>query len=169
MQSTSNPTPSEENIRYRAYLLWEADGRQDGRDDHYWSEALAQLQGESCAPLEHAPAKASKVARPKKVLQEDNGVAAKSAKKTKATSAGKASAAAETGNEANPKQSKKASTKAGGKVAEKSAVVAKPKLARKTKTVEVSAAAPKSTPDTAPARTKKPRKAVADESQSASR
>jgi Protein of unknown function (DUF2934) len=30
----------EENIRMRAYLLWEADGRQEGRADHY-GNALA--------------------------------------------------------------------------------------------------------------------------------
>ncbi len=27
---------SDDAIRQRAYLLWEADGRPDGRADHYW-------------------------------------------------------------------------------------------------------------------------------------
>ena len=29
----------EENIRTRAYLLWEAEGRQDGNLDEYWHRA----------------------------------------------------------------------------------------------------------------------------------
>ena len=30
---------SEDAIRQRAYYLWEADGRPDGKHDHYWSLA----------------------------------------------------------------------------------------------------------------------------------
>ena len=30
---------SEDAIRQRAYFLWEADGRPDGRHEHYWSLA----------------------------------------------------------------------------------------------------------------------------------
>jgi hypothetical protein len=30
---------SEDAIRHRAYLLWEADGRPDGMADHYWMKA----------------------------------------------------------------------------------------------------------------------------------
>jgi len=30
---------NEDAIRQRAYYLWEADGRPDGRHDHYWSLA----------------------------------------------------------------------------------------------------------------------------------
>ena len=33
---------SEEAIRQRAYYMWEADGRPDGRGDHYWSLAHAE-------------------------------------------------------------------------------------------------------------------------------
>ncbi|SAK74891.1 hypothetical protein AWB76_04824 [Caballeronia temeraria] len=34
---------SADEIRVRAYLLWEAEGCQGGRDEHYWLEAIAQL------------------------------------------------------------------------------------------------------------------------------
>jgi len=30
----------EQRVRQRAYDLWEADGRLDGREQHYWFEAL---------------------------------------------------------------------------------------------------------------------------------
>ncbi len=30
---------SEDAIRQRAYYMWEADGRPDGKHDHYWSRA----------------------------------------------------------------------------------------------------------------------------------
>ena len=42
MPSKAKPTsapPSEDAIRHRAYLLWEADGRPDGMADHYWLRA----------------------------------------------------------------------------------------------------------------------------------
>ena len=32
----------ESAIRTRAYLMWEADGKPDGRSDHYWSLAYAE-------------------------------------------------------------------------------------------------------------------------------
>jgi hypothetical protein len=35
-----------DEIRVRAYLLWESDGRQSGRNDHYWHEAILQLERE---------------------------------------------------------------------------------------------------------------------------
>ncbi|WP_395812724.1 DUF2934 domain-containing protein, partial [Devosia sp.] len=31
--------PSDEAIRDRAYLMWEADGRPDGMAEHYWIKA----------------------------------------------------------------------------------------------------------------------------------
>jgi hypothetical protein len=37
----------EEQIRLRAYLLWEAEGCQQGHDHEYWEEALVQLRQES--------------------------------------------------------------------------------------------------------------------------
>ncbi|MGV3489793.1 MAG: DUF2934 domain-containing protein [Devosia sp.] len=33
---------SDDAIRQRAYYLWEADGRPDGRGDHYWGIAHAE-------------------------------------------------------------------------------------------------------------------------------
>jgi hypothetical protein len=33
---------SEDAIRQRAYYLWEADGRPDGKGDHYWNLAHAE-------------------------------------------------------------------------------------------------------------------------------
>ncbi|SAK98077.1 hypothetical protein AWB82_07184 [Caballeronia glebae] len=47
---TMNSTPPEESIRHRAYLLWEADGRPDGRDEHYWQLASSQLRNGTTAP-----------------------------------------------------------------------------------------------------------------------
>ncbi|GJH26961.1 DUF2934 domain-containing protein [Caballeronia novacaledonica] len=163
MQSTSNPIPSEESVRFRAYLLWEADGRQHGRDDHYWCEAIAQIQGERTAPLGHSPATVRKAPRARKVPNEDSGVAVKKAKKAKATLEGK-TGAAEAGNEVKAKGDKKASTKEAGKQAEKSAIVGEPKSAKKTKKAEGAAKAP----ETGPARAKKPRKALPAEGESPS-
>ena len=37
-KSTSAPL-NEDAIRDRAYMMWEADGRPDGRADHYWMRA----------------------------------------------------------------------------------------------------------------------------------
>jgi hypothetical protein len=34
---------SEDAVRTRAYLMWEADGRPFGRDDHYWQLALSEI------------------------------------------------------------------------------------------------------------------------------
>ncbi|MEC5409360.1 DUF2934 domain-containing protein [Paraburkholderia sp. MPAMCS5] len=45
-----HPAPSEESIRRRAYFLWEADGRPEGRDEHYWHLASSQLGHEIAAP-----------------------------------------------------------------------------------------------------------------------
>lgn len=35
---------AEHDIRETAYRLWEADGRPEGRDQHYWYEALAAMR-----------------------------------------------------------------------------------------------------------------------------
>lgn len=51
--SKAKPTPaapSEDAIRQRAYLMWEADGKPDGMSDHYWHRA-------SQAPDESAKSK----------------------------------------------------------------------------------------------------------------
>lgn len=41
---------SEHEIRIRSYLLWEAEGRPQGRDMEFWFCAQAQLEAESRAP-----------------------------------------------------------------------------------------------------------------------
>lgn len=33
---------SEDAIRQRAYFMWEADGRPDGKHEHYWAQAHAE-------------------------------------------------------------------------------------------------------------------------------
>ena len=38
---------TEENIRMRAYLLWELEGRQEGRADYYWQCARELIEAES--------------------------------------------------------------------------------------------------------------------------
>lgn len=38
-KSTSPDTDLEDPIRQRAYQLWEADGRPEGRAEHYWQLA----------------------------------------------------------------------------------------------------------------------------------
>jgi len=39
----SNPTGLEDEIRTRAYLLYEQEGRQNGRDDEYWLRAESEI------------------------------------------------------------------------------------------------------------------------------
>ena len=43
---------SEADIRHRAYLLWEAEGKPEGRDEEYWHRAreLMQDEGQSSYP-----------------------------------------------------------------------------------------------------------------------
>jgi len=41
---------AEHEIRTRSYLLWEAEGRPQGRDMEFWFRAKAQLDVESRAP-----------------------------------------------------------------------------------------------------------------------
>jgi len=36
--------PTDEEIRLRAYRLWEINGRQDGRDLDYWLQAAMELE-----------------------------------------------------------------------------------------------------------------------------
>lgn len=44
--------PNFETIAVRAYQIWEADGRPDGRDMEHWSSAEAEL---SLPPIEASP------------------------------------------------------------------------------------------------------------------
>jgi len=42
--------PDEDEIRRRAYELWEADGRPDGRDEEYWHRAERELHQRKSGP-----------------------------------------------------------------------------------------------------------------------
>lgn len=53
---------SDDAVRTRAYLMWEADGRPFGRDDHYWGLAFAEMS----APAKPKRAAASVKAEPAK-------------------------------------------------------------------------------------------------------
>jgi len=50
--SPSSPGLLEADVRHRAYLLWEADGKPQGRDEEYWHRAreLMHDEGESSYP-----------------------------------------------------------------------------------------------------------------------
>jgi Protein of unknown function (DUF2934) len=39
----------EERIRERAYLIWEREGRLDGRHEHNWEEARREIEAEDAA------------------------------------------------------------------------------------------------------------------------
>jgi hypothetical protein len=54
-KSTVTPTIGEDAVRTRAYLMWEADGRPFGRDDHYWGLALAEVS----TPMADKPKRAA--------------------------------------------------------------------------------------------------------------
>lgn len=45
----------DEHIRHRAYQIWEAEGRPEGREAQHWAQAKAEL-GESGMPNNNAPA-----------------------------------------------------------------------------------------------------------------
>lgn len=38
------PNPSEQQIRIRAYQLWEIAGQPEGREDEFWHEAERELK-----------------------------------------------------------------------------------------------------------------------------
>jgi len=46
MPSEKHSIPSEDEIRTRSYLLWEREGRQDGKSAEYWQRAKAELETE---------------------------------------------------------------------------------------------------------------------------
>lgn len=103
MSAKSPPadTLSSDAIQRRAYYLWEADGRPDGRSEHYWQLALAEAQAaakpdkptKAKAPGKVA-AKAVKAAatdKPKKATKKaDDKPAKKAATKPRAAVSSKA-------------------------------------------------------------------------------
>jgi hypothetical protein len=79
-KSTVTPTFSEDAVRTRAYLMWEADGRPFGRDDHYWGMAVAEMS----TPMADKPKSAaatSKVPEKKKAATKPTTAKAKPKKK----------------------------------------------------------------------------------------
>ncbi len=51
---------SEDAIRQRAYFMWEADGRPDGKHDHYWSLAHQEATRAFAEATANGVAKAGK-------------------------------------------------------------------------------------------------------------
>ncbi len=49
MVPTEGASP-EDRIRERAYRLWEKSGKPDGRRDHFWQQAVAELEAEDGSP-----------------------------------------------------------------------------------------------------------------------
>ena len=48
-QSEPSPETLESEVRHRAYLLWEAEGSAEGRDEEYWHRARELIQDEGQA------------------------------------------------------------------------------------------------------------------------
>lgn len=44
----------EEQIKQRAYQLWEADGRPDGQDQSYWFKAMTEIATTAAATIKPA-------------------------------------------------------------------------------------------------------------------
>jgi hypothetical protein len=149
VQAMTTSAIPEGAIRVRAYLLWESDGRLHGRDAHYWSEALGQLQSEAAVTQESPVADKAKVSGAKPV--------------SKQASTEKPAAAELPETEQGVAKSRKRAAKADAKV--DSAVGTKREPASKqTKSksdTTPSAAKPTAAKPTAP-KPKKPRKAIAE-------
>jgi hypothetical protein len=86
--------PSEDAIRQKAYLLWEADGRPFGHDHEYWQRAVvalsnvAQMQVLPKSPPKHAVEGKPK-AEPKKAAAKTKADPVKAAKPAAGKKAGK--------------------------------------------------------------------------------
>jgi hypothetical protein len=153
MQSASNAAPSEERIRVRAYLLWEADGRQHGRDDHYWDEAVEQLQIESALPSQAFLSEVPSAAKVKKTSKVVKGGENKVVKTSSAAAVKKSkSADAEEPKAKRSKKPSKAAIKGTDGLPESEMAVKASSTATSKKKAEAS--------DVAPVRPKKPRKST---------
>ena len=86
MPSKSTTTPTDDAVRNRAYLMWEADGRPDGFAEHYWGAASAALLSEvAAAKPKRAAAKAevpTRKAKPSVAKAAKDGPVAKGKKKS---------------------------------------------------------------------------------------
>lgn len=64
-QTDQQLDPVSEDIRNTAYLLWEQDGRPEGRADEYWYRALDQYIGAAAqaSPTTPAPRSSTRARR----------------------------------------------------------------------------------------------------------
>ena len=53
--------PMEDQVRRRAYQLWEADGCPQGQDQHYWFKALAEVAASAATTITPPPKRAPRV------------------------------------------------------------------------------------------------------------
>lgn len=61
---------SDDAIRQRAYYLWEADGRPEGRGDHYWALAHAEAHAEAHrAMVEDTATRTARITKGKNPLE----------------------------------------------------------------------------------------------------
>jgi len=81
--TTITPTVSDDAVRTRAYLMWEADGKPFGRDSHYWGLALAEMTADKAKPKRAAATSAvsEKKGKPKAAAKAPPGGKAKPRKK----------------------------------------------------------------------------------------
>ncbi len=94
MTSKNDPaTMSDDAIRQRAYLMWEADGRPEGMAEHYWMRAAAP---DGTDRPKAAKARTDKISGEKPASGKDVGKSArkKAASAAAAKPAGKSKAAA---------------------------------------------------------------------------
>jgi len=75
---------SEDAIRQRAYFMWEADGRPDGKHDHYWSRAHQEATKAYAEATANGVAKAAKGKSPGAIPAAVKSKAPKEAKPVKA-------------------------------------------------------------------------------------
>ena len=77
-------TPDDQTIREKAYLLWEQDGRPDGRETEYWTRASVALTSEaqmsSLSKLPPKPKKATAEPKLKAAASKAKAAPAKTAK-----------------------------------------------------------------------------------------
>lgn len=66
MKPTKSTEVGRTEIARLAYLLWEQNGRPEGRDQFYWLEAEKQLAARQTSVAESVPAKAASTATKRK-------------------------------------------------------------------------------------------------------
>jgi hypothetical protein len=80
-KETITSPANEDAVRTRAYLMWEADGRPFGRDDHYWQLAMSEITASVAVDKPKRAAASSmvaeKTAKPKDAEKKSAGSKAK--------------------------------------------------------------------------------------------